>query len=76
MRCLWRHAPRACELIDRAGSCGCRKRVLSDLDAVDALTIGDVRSAAQTVFADSNMFTGLVLPLRQPRMTMELDLGI
>lgn len=55
---------------------GCRKRVLSDLDTVDALTVGEVRSAAQTVFADSNMFTGLVLPLRAPKMTMELDLGV
>lgn len=50
--------------------------MLSDMDAVDALTVGDVRFAAQTVFDDSNMFTGLVLPLRAPRVTMELDLGV
>lgn len=50
--------------------------MLSDLDAVDTLSVDDVRSAAQKLFADSNMFTGRVLPLRQPKMTMELDLGI
>jgi len=46
--------------------------VLSDLDAVDQLSGEDVRCAAERLFADANMFTGRVLPLRQP----DIDLGV
>lgn len=63
-----------CALIDIHAAC--RKRVLSDLDALDALSGEEVRGAAQRLFADANMFTGRVLPLRQPRVTVELDLGV
>ena len=51
-----------------------RRRVLSDLDAVDGLSGEAVRGAAERTFADSNTFTGRVLPLRQPRFSMELSL--
>jgi len=50
--------------------------VLSDLDAVDQLSGEDVRCVAERLFADANMFTGRVLPLRQPRVTMDIDLGV